>query len=186
MSDAERTKWDARYASARAVLREPSAFLVSLADVLPSAGRALDVGGGGGRNGVWLAERGLDTTIVDISRAGLDIAAARAAEVGVRVGTIVADLDRDPLPAGPWDLIVDIHFLQRRLFGAFHDAMSEGSLLVFCHPTERNLERHSKPSARHLLADGELPSLVQAFETVRYFEGWTDAGRHEAQALLRK
>ena len=55
MSEADRTKWDSKYADAAAVPRQPSAVLVRLAEYLPAKGIALDVAGGGGRNAIWLA-----------------------------------------------------------------------------------------------------------------------------------
>ena len=186
MSDRERSTWDERYRGPGEPLREPSSFLRSIGEALPSCGRALDVGGGAGRHALWLAARRLATTIVDVSAVGLDIARSRAREAGLSIDTVVADLDRDPLPAGPWDVIVDFHYLQRGLFAAFHATLGEGGYLVFCHPTATNLERHPRPSAAHLLADGEFPALAQLFETVDYFEGWSDEGRHEVRALLRK
>jgi hypothetical protein len=52
-------------------------------------------------------------------------------------------------------------------------------------PTRSNLERHTRPDPRHLLEDGELPGLVPGLEIVRYEEGWTEQGRHEARLVAR-
>ena len=183
MSDADRAKWDERYRTKGPESSAPSAWLTSLE--LPGPGRALDVAGGAGRNAVWLARRGWQVTVVDISAEGL--ALARAAEPSLHL--VCADLERDPLPAGPFDLVVSTYFLRRELFDAFPTLLAPGGLLVYVQPTRSNLQRHPRPPAAFLLEDGELPSLVQGLEIVRHDEGWfSDGGetRHEARLLARK
>lgn len=186
MSSDERTKWDARYREGSHAGAEPSKVLVEIEALLPARGRALDVGGGAGRHALWLARRGLDVTIADISQAGLAIATERARAEGLAVRTLVADLETDPLPAGPWDLIVVFHFLLRPLFSVFPHVLAPGGVLAVVHPTRANLARHDRPGAAFLLGDGELPGLVIGLEIVRYDEGWLDEGRHEARLVARK
>ena len=186
MSERDREKWDRKYAERGRASREPSAFLLSLDAVLPRSGRALDVGGGSGRHAIWLARRGLDVTIADVSDVGLELAGQDAEAAGVTLSLVQTDLETEPLPAGPWDLIVDFHFLLRPLFPAFARELSPGGTLVFCHQTRRNLERHEKPPAAFLLDDGELPSLIAGLDIVSYDERWHDEGRHEARLVARR
>lgn len=54
-----------------------------LRESLPESGRVLDVGGGAGRYGVWLAERGYDVTLVDVSGVQCRVARDKAREHGV-------------------------------------------------------------------------------------------------------
>jgi ubiquinone/menaquinone biosynthesis C-methylase UbiE len=56
--------------------------LTGLDDLLPRRGRALDVAGGTGRHALWLARRGLDTTLADVPQVALEKAAAAASEEG--------------------------------------------------------------------------------------------------------
>ena len=64
--------------------RTPSAFLTSLAAPAAAArGEPSTSPGGAGRNAVWLAQRGLAVTLVDISDEALALARAHAARVGV-------------------------------------------------------------------------------------------------------
>ncbi len=187
MSLAERTKWDARYRASSPSFT-PSPFLAELDAVLPRRGRALDVGGGAGRNALALARRGLDVTLADISPVGLDLARAEAERAGVPLATVALDfeLELDATPAGPWDLILQLHYLHRPLFARYPALLAPGGLLVVVHPTRTNLERHSKPGPDFLLEDGELPGLVSSLEIVRYEEGWLDEGRHEARLVARR
>ena len=72
--------WDSRYSGAEYAYGEaPNAFLASLS--LPSRGRALVPGDGEGRNGVFLAERGLTVETLDLSAEGV----AKAKRLGRRV-----------------------------------------------------------------------------------------------------
>src|SRR5262245_5584096 len=113
MSEADRAKWDAKYAGGEAAPIEPSKVLVELAGYLPSQGRALDVAGGGGRHAIWLAQRGLEVTIADVSSVGLAIARQRAAAAGVELATLQIDLEQESLEAGPFELIVSLCYLWR-------------------------------------------------------------------------
>jgi tellurite methyltransferase len=190
MSIADRERWDSRYRTEGAESTTPSDFLLTLADVLPRAGRALDVAGGAGRHAIWLARRGLAVTVVDISQAGLDLARAAAAEAGVSLDLVRADLEEEPLPAGPFDVVLCFNFLRRPLFNAFPAVLAPGGLLVYRQPTKSNLTRHARPPAGFLLDDGELPALVQGLEVLRHQEGWFPPGAavqyHEARLLARR
>ncbi|WP_255149981.1 class I SAM-dependent methyltransferase [Halorarius halobius] len=61
---------------------------------LPDEGRVLDVGGGAGRYAVWLAERGHDVRLVDVSQRQVELAREKAADHGVddRVTAEVGDV----------------------------------------------------------------------------------------------
>lgn len=186
MSRADRDKWDAKYRAGSHRSSRVSPFLQSLDDVLPKTGRALDVAGGAGRNALWLAARGLDVTIADVSKEGLAIANERASAAGLSVETLLVDLEEEPFPAGPWDLIVSVCFLQRSLFSVYPDVLAPGGLLVFLQPTVVNLERHEKPPRPFLLEEGEAASLVSGLTVVSLSEGWTEDGHHEARVLARR
>lgn len=189
MSETDRRKWDARYRERGPENSEPDAFLVSLDLILPRRGQALDVAGGAGRHAIWLAKRGLDVTLVDVSQAGLDLARSDAAAAGVSLDLVRADLETDPLPPGPFDVVLSFNFLRRDLFHAFPGVLAPGGLLVYSQPTRSNLLRHDKPPAGFLLEDGELPRLVSGLEVVRCDEGWTDDGldgRHVARLVARR
>lgn len=185
MSDADRQHWNDRYRQRSPAIEEPAAWLRSLADRLPAQGQALDVAGGPGRNAIWLAGRGLDVTVADISEVALGLARSRAEAAGVSIHTQALDFETDPFPAGPWDLVVSINYLWRPLFELIPNVLRPGGMLVFSQPTRSNLLKHERPGIRHLLEDGELPFLVRGLEVVSHSEGWTETGRHEARVLAR-
>ena len=168
MAEADRRRWDARFREHEPGLRRPSGSLVALADLLPQGARALAVAGGAGRHALWLARRGLDVTLADLSGVALELARREAARAGLPLRMLAIDLEAEPLPPGPWDLVLCVDFPWRPLFEAIPAAPARGGLLVVVHPTRSNLQRHTRPGRRHLLGDGELPRLVRSLEVLRY------------------
>ena len=104
----------------------------------------------------------------------------------MRLRTLRIDLERDPFPPGPWDLIVCVRFLWRPLFAVIPHELAPAGVLVVVHPTRSNLLRHERPGLHHLLEDGELPGLVHGLEVVHYEEGWTDEGQHDARLVAKR
>lgn len=186
VASGDRERWDRRYAERGARIGDPGPFLLQVADELPTRGAALDLAGGSGRNALWLARRGLDVTLCDVSRVAVGQAARVAAEAGLALTTLERDLEQTPPPAGPWDLIVVHDYLQRCLFERFPQLLAPGGLLVYVQPTRTNLERHAHPSARFLVEPGELCELAAPLEILRFEEGWSPSGRHEARLLARR
>lgn len=122
--------WDAQYAKAERVHTRPPHRLV--AELVPGLepGRALDLGAGEGRNAVWLAEQGWAVTAVDFSRVAIDWGRESAAQRGVEVDWVHADI-HDPLPEGPFGLVVLVYVhphAERRqeLFREMAAALSPG------------------------------------------------------------
>jgi tellurite methyltransferase len=188
VSASDRERWNARWREREreGASSEPSTWVASLDAILPRGGRALDIAGGAGRHAVWLAGRGLAVTLADVSDEGLRLAADAARARGVAIDLARVDLEREPLPEGPWDVVVCVHYLQRSLFPAIASALAPGGLFLFCHQTRANLERHPRPGPEYLLDEGEAPGLVGGLEIVAHAEGWNDEGRHEARLIARR
>ena len=103
------TDWDARYAEEGwAFGTEPNDFLREQAHQLPP-GRVLCLAEGQGRNAVWLAQGGHDVTAMDQSAFGLEGARQLAAERGVKITTVRADLAEFEIEPGAWAGIVSIY-----------------------------------------------------------------------------
>jgi len=114
----------------------PNAFLASQAFRLESDMKALAVADGEGRNGVWLAERGLDVVSVDASAVGLAKARALACRRGVSLRTVLADLAEWEWEPDAYDVVVAIFVqfappdLRRKMFEGFHTCLKPGGLLI--------------------------------------------------------
>jgi SAM-dependent methyltransferase len=102
--------WDQRYQTGETPwdTGQPSAELrrvVAEEKIAPCP--ALEPGCGTGTNAIWLAQQGFDVTAVDVSPEAIERARQRAADAGVRVNFLVADLMR-PLPVdGPFRFFFD-------------------------------------------------------------------------------
>ena len=129
------TDWDARYAEPGwAFGIAPNDFLRDHAYLLPR-GRVLCLAEGEGRNAVWLAEQGHDVTAVDISDIGLAKARRLAAERGVKITTVCADLATFPVAANEWQGVVSIFAhvpseVRRRVHAAIVTALAPGGVLL--------------------------------------------------------
>jgi SAM-dependent methyltransferase len=147
----DQTAWDERYAGPELVWGTgPNCFVAEELAALPP-GRAIDLGTGEGRNAIWLAERGFTVTAVDFSWVGLARAAGLAAERGVSVDWVHADLlDYQPAP-GRYDLVL-IAYIQLpadRLTALARTAASAlapgGTLLAIGHDRDNLARGHGGP-----------------------------------------
>lgn len=85
--------WDERYAGEDYFYgTEPNAFLASQHDLLKPGMSCLAVADGEGRNGVWLAQQGLDVLSLDASPVAQDKARRLAAQCGAQMRFEQADL----------------------------------------------------------------------------------------------
>lgn len=102
--------WNTRYAeNGFAYGTQPNVYLNSHAALFKKGAKVLVIGDGEGRNGVWLAEQGCQVTSVDASKVGVEKAQALAAEKGVNIDAIVADLNEWEWPKSEYDFIVIIY-----------------------------------------------------------------------------
>lgn len=107
----DKSFWDARYAEEGgfAYGTSPNVFLASLKDHFSSGKKVLVIGDGEGRNGVWLAEQGCNVVSVDSSKVGVGKAQKLAAEKGVEIDAICADLNNWDWPESEFDFVVIIY-----------------------------------------------------------------------------
>ncbi len=133
----EQERWETRFRSPDYVFgTAPNAFLKAQVHHLHPGQTALSVADGEGRNGVWLAEQGLDVLAIDFSPAALAKAQTLAQERGVKLRTEVADLTNWRWPEAAFDVIAAI-FMQivfpaerAALFTNLKRALKPGGLLL--------------------------------------------------------
>ncbi len=128
--------WNARYADPEYGYGvAPNAYLASHAHRLKPGMTALVPADGEGRNGVWLAEQGLDVTTVDLSAEGVRKSRKLATQRGVALIAEQADLLTWNWPERAFDVVASIYLhlppatrddLHRRMT----TALRPGGLLV--------------------------------------------------------
>jgi SAM-dependent methyltransferase len=187
--------WDERYAGGDFQFGEaPNLFLLSQAHRLRPGMHALAVGDGEGRNGVWLAERGLDATAVDWSAVGLAKARALADRRGVALATVTADLTRWDWPEARFDVIawIFVHLPpeDRALAceGALRALAPGGLLILECFTPAQHGRRSGGPKDPALLWSRALVERHFAgLEVLELLEGTValDEGpRHQGPAEI--
>jgi SAM-dependent methyltransferase len=133
----ELSRWNERFAAPGYHFgTAPNEFLKSQAHLLEPGRTALSIADGEGRNGVFLAERGLDVLAVDFSPPALAKARALAESRGVALRIEQADLLHWTWPVAQFDVIAAI-FIQfataeerPRLFAGIKQALKPGGLLL--------------------------------------------------------
>jgi tellurite methyltransferase len=187
----EREEWNKRYSAGVEARSEPDPLLISAYEqyidpLLARQGRALDLAGGVGRHAIWLAQRGWDVDLLDVSEQGIEIARQRAQEAGVEVHFLQQDLTQG-LPEKTYDLILDFFYLERSLFLEIPKALKPEGILVFktytqLHPVLTHGQGPKHPM--HLLAPNELLHAFEAFDVLYYRETVKDKG--VAELVARK
>jgi SAM-dependent methyltransferase len=130
-------RWQQRYAAPGYLFgTEPNAFLKAHAHLLPKRGTALAIADGEGRNGVFLAEQGLDVTSVDFSPLAQQKANALAKQRGVKLRFIEADMTTWNWKPAAFDVVVGIFFQFAKpseravIFAGIKKTLKPGGLLL--------------------------------------------------------
>lgn len=198
-ADPSRERWNRRWGGEERVhaSTDPSRFLVAeVAGLRP--GTALDLACGAGRNAVWLAAQGWRVTAVDFSGVALRMARGLAADRGVEVDWIEADVATWVPPARAYDLVC-VFYLQlpaaerRTALARAADAVRPGgTLLVVGHDLLNLTEGWGGPTQPEVLftpddvvADIGGALEVERAERVRRSVADPAATREAIDALVR-
>jgi tellurite methyltransferase len=149
-------------------------------------GRALDVACGDGRNAGYLAQLGFAVDAVDVSDVAIEALRAAAVARGLSVHAVLLDLEQAGLPGADYDVIVQINYLQRDLFGGLARALAPGGLLILETFTQADLDTlGNHVESRFLLQAGELPAAFPELEVIHHREAVVQhGGRTRAVAGL--
>ena len=164
-----------------------SSWLLSNIDLIPRAGRALDVACGRGRHALFLAERGWAVRAIDRDAHAIDALRSEAARRGLAVQADVVDLEAGAADLGreAYELIVVFHYLHRPLFPALLAALASGGYLVYETFTLEQARRGRPSNPDFLLRHGELGERLAPLAILRERDGAFE-GRDIASVVARK
>ena len=176
--------WDAHYADEAYIFgTAPNVFLAAQQHLLKPGQTVLAVADGEGRNGVWLAQQGLDVLSVDISSIGQAKAKRLAEAKNVHIRFEEADVSHWDWGNARFDVIVAI-FIQfagpdgrAHMFQNIKQALKPGGLLILQGYTPKQLEYktggpgqlenlYTKEMLREYFADMEILHLHEHEEFV--------------------
>lgn len=129
--------------------------------------RVLDIACGRGRHAVAAAARGADVVAVDVEPDRLKQGDKLARQQRVRVEWITLDLARDPLPNGPFDVVMMFNYLDRARLAEFLRSVKPSGYFLGETFLEQQRDLGWGPTAdAHLLKRGELVKLIAPLELV--------------------
>ncbi|MDO8874531.1 MAG: class I SAM-dependent methyltransferase [Pseudolabrys sp.] len=136
-SNLEFERWQQRFGEPGYLFgTEPNAFLKSQSALLRKGGRALALADGEGRNGVFMAEQGLDVLSLDFSPVAQEKARKLAAARGVALRVEQGDVVNWDYPADTYDVVVGIFFQfaappeRTKIFAGIKRTLKPGGLLL--------------------------------------------------------
>ncbi len=189
--------WNERYAGQDYHFgTEPNAFLLSQQTRLTPGMSCLAVADGEGRNGVWLAQHGLDVLSVDSSPVALKKAQRLAEHKGMAMQFELADLTQWEWGSERFDVVAAIFIqfappgMREQMFVNIKRCLKPGGLLLLQGYTPRQLEfktggpsqaenLYTEAMLRELFADMEILHLSEHDDVIR--EG---AGHSGMSALI--
>jgi cyclopropane fatty-acyl-phospholipid synthase-like methyltransferase len=136
-NDLEYERWNTRFAQPDYVFgTAPNEFLAAQRHRLKPGQKALALADGEGRNGVWLAQQGLDVLSVDYAPTAQEKARRLAATCGVTIRTELANLTRRAWETDAFDIVAAIMIQFARspereaIFHGMKAALKRGGLVI--------------------------------------------------------
>jgi SAM-dependent methyltransferase len=184
MSEIER--WETRFAGEDYVFgTEPNAFLKKQASRFVRGQNALSLADGEGRNGVWLAERGLSVLSVDFSPRALAKADQLARKRGVVIRTERADLANWRWPEATFNVVVGIFMqfaepaIRERIFAGIKRTLKPGGLVL--------LEGYRPEQLAYKTGGPKHPSNLYTRPMLqKAFEGWEILELREYDSFIQE
>ncbi|MGE0063801.1 MAG: cyclopropane-fatty-acyl-phospholipid synthase family protein [Xanthobacteraceae bacterium] len=152
----------------------PNAFLKAHAHLLKKGQTALAIADGEGRNGVFLAEQGLDVLSVDFSPNAQAKARKLAAARGVSMRVEQVDIINWSWPAETFDVVAAIFFQfagpadRAKIFAGIRKTLKPGGLLLLegYGPKQLDYKTGGPPHLDHLYTGALLKNAFAGFSSI--------------------
>ena len=194
--DPQLERWNERFAAEDYYFgKEPNRFLAAHAHLLKAGQSALAIADGEGRNGVWLAERGLEVLSLDFSPEALAKARRLAAERKVRLELQKADLALWPWPEARFEVAVAIFIqfadpaLRSIIFAGLKKCLKPGGLLLLhgYRPEQLEYKTGGPPYVENLYTEEMLRASfadMELLELSTYDEAIHEGRGHAGMSAL--
>ncbi len=193
----EPARWDKVFGAKEPRYRtEPNEFLQRCLQRLAdeqwlAPGSAIDLAGGDGRNALLLAERGFNTTLIDISKVGLEKAKAAAATRSLALDCHEVDLYAFDYGVAQWDLLSLIYFNPAlSIADRLKAAVKPGGVIVI--EGQGSEHEGGGPPKATLFKPGQLLQAFADWRVLHYEDGrfesdWNQGPKtHVVRLLARK
>ena len=154
----------------------PATWLVENVGLMPRGQPVLDVACGRGRHSMFLARAGWAVHAVDRDAEALQALETSARALKLTLSTEAIDLETGSPSLGSkvFGSVIVFNYLHRPLMPAIVEAVAPGGVLIYETFTVGQAERGRPTNPAFLLANGELPELIQPLEILRWREGDVD------------
>ena len=171
----------------------PDALVATFADLMIAErpeGPVLDLASGDGRNGLFLAARGLPVILADQSEDALRKAKEAAAGVQGKVSIWKVDLEtpgENPLQEEAYSAILVFRYLHRPLMPCIRKALRTRGFLLYSTYTLDQAQFGKPRNPDFLLKPGELMDWFRDWQILHRFEGTKENPRRAvAEIACRK
>ena len=153
-------------------------------------GPILDLACGDGHNGIFLASKGYQVVLADVSEEALDQAKVLAERQGIRVSLWHVDMEKNkdnPFRDDDYGAVLVFRYLHRPLMPCIKKALKKSGIVIYETFTV-DQPRFGKPkNPDFLLKHGELLNWFEGWEVFYQFEGiLQNPERAIAQIVCRK
>jgi SAM-dependent methyltransferase len=173
-SDYAGSHWDRMYEQGLPS-QNPDAFFVTAFDSFvtssfPLGGNALDVAGGLGRHGLFLAQRKWKVTTVDISKVAIRTLGQKAQQLGVTLDMFALDAKDYLFASDQFDLIVMFYHFDRELTSKVLSSLKPGGILICKSYVMWTSYEGTVPRDLQPLKKGELVSMLPGLQVLHHRE----------------
>ena len=169
----DRIKWNERYRK-ESCPTDVASVVKKFYHLAPGK-KALDIAAGNGRNAVFLSQKGFSVDAVDISEVGFIEFTSRFPNINA----ICADLDQFEIAIGHYDLILNVKFLNRRLFPYIQEGLKPGGVVIFHTLLGSKSDKRTPEHCRdYLLRTNELLHAFLAMRIICYREAGDPETNH--------
>src|SRR5690606_3960940 len=170
----DKSKWDQRYSRQNFVYGKlPSKFLSENYHYLKAGSNILDMGMGEGRNAVFLAQKGFKVTGIDISSVAVKKANLLAKEYNVQIKSVVASLEKYPVPKESFDAIICFYYVDRNLISKMKEWLKPDGVIIYeAHTLEQKRldKKLKKEPDSSFVKEQELLTLFEGFKVLKFEE----------------